>query len=339
MNTPFDCNFCPRAMAWLTQNLPKASDKHCFITGPTSGIGWALCFGLGLLGAKTITLACRNVRKGVQTTALLQKHFPNTQFEYSRLDLSCIENMEQPLNPTKMPIDCLIHNAGVAQATTSDNLSNNHHLIFNVNHCAQHALTAKLMPWLKMASGGAVVVSTSSLARFQARKQEVLDYFSDANSAEKQARANAYANSKLANVYFSVALESFFSKYFPNLKARCVHPGLVFTNINQHALTTPLKSHIAGKHWNYILLSLAKSFGLHQIDTLWAALPALQQALLPSKPNTIVAPSRAFGLHGPPTQKSLRLSNKDLALAMNLWEKTETHLGKPFAHYLLQNKS
>jgi NAD(P)-dependent dehydrogenase (short-subunit alcohol dehydrogenase family) len=118
------------------------------------------------------------------------------------------------------PIDVLIHNAGVfmnERRLTADGFETT----FAVNHLAPFLLTHLLLPKLRQRSG-ARVINVSSIAHGSAR----LD-LDDLQLEKRFDGYRAYANSKLANVLFTVEL----ARRVPELVVHALHPGVVSTKL------------------------------------------------------------------------------------------------------------
>lgn len=149
------------------------------------------------------------------------------------LDLSCLKSIEQFAEDVKKnhkEIHILINNAGVSypnsrRIETIDNFE----IHFGVNYLGHFHLTNLLLEPLSNTSGKSrVVVVASSLHE---RGEIRLD---DLNSLQVSHRANLYANSKLANVYFAQQLAQKTKDMNINVYACC--PGWVYTGLFRHTI-------------------------------------------------------------------------------------------------------
>ena len=91
------------------------------------------------------------------------------------------------------------------------------------NHFGHFYLTYLLFPLLKL-SKEARIISVSSRAHFHTSQST----YEDLKCERGFSSLEQYSKSKLANVQFTVALADKLSKY-PNIKAMCLHPGIVDT--------------------------------------------------------------------------------------------------------------
>ncbi|MDQ3364462.1 MAG: SDR family NAD(P)-dependent oxidoreductase [Myxococcota bacterium] len=123
-------------------------------------------------------------------------------------------------------VDVLILNAGVwprQRRATADGLE----LAFGVNHVAHHALATALLPALRRSPAPRVVTVASGL---HARGTIEWDDLLQARGGFDGRRA--YAQSKLANVMFALALARRLHGV-ANLTSNAVHPGLVRTGLTR----------------------------------------------------------------------------------------------------------
>jgi NAD(P)-dependent dehydrogenase (short-subunit alcohol dehydrogenase family) len=122
-------------------------------------------------------------------------------------------------------VDVLINNAGVMavpRTTTVDGFE----LQMATNHLGHFALTGLLLVRL-LAHGPARVVTVTSLAHRRAR----ID-FDDLMSERSYGRYEAYRQSKLANLLFTMELQRRFRQGGrPEARSVAAHPGLTHTNL------------------------------------------------------------------------------------------------------------
>ena len=120
-------------------------------------------------------------------------------------------------------IDLLVNNAGVMCSRRADS-PDGYELMFAVNHLGPFSLTLELLPALQ-AHDRARVVNVASNAHYRGH----ID-FDDLMWRRRRFRwMRAYADSKLANVLFTLALARRV-KDTP-VTVNCLHPGVIGTNI------------------------------------------------------------------------------------------------------------
>jgi NAD(P)-dependent dehydrogenase (short-subunit alcohol dehydrogenase family) len=204
----------------MTTPLPAAdlAGRTILITGATSGIGRATAAAVADRGARVI-LAVRNVDKGQRAAA---DFAGGAAFHTARqLDLANLDSVRRFADATTEPIDVLVNNAGVSNATlvrTDDGFESQ----FGTNHLGHFLLTNLLLPQI-----ASRVVTVSS----QAERMGRLD-LSDLNwRTRTYAGGRAYADSKLANLLFSLELDRRMRTAGSPVRAIAAHPGLVVTSI------------------------------------------------------------------------------------------------------------
>lgn len=122
-------------------------------------------------------------------------------------------------------LDVLVNNAGVMR-TPHWKTREGFEMQLGVNHMGHFLLTNLLLDRLK-ASAPSRIVNVSSVAHIRGKINK-----SDLNSEENYDPADAYAQSKLANLLFTLEL----SKRLQGSKVtvNALHPGLVDTEIIRH---------------------------------------------------------------------------------------------------------
>jgi NAD(P)-dependent dehydrogenase (short-subunit alcohol dehydrogenase family) len=138
-----------------------------------------------------------------------------------QLDLANLDSVRRFADATTEPIDVLVNNAGVSNASlvrTDDGFESQ----FGTNHLGHFLLTNLLLPQIT-----SKVVTVSS----QAERMGRLD-LNDLNwRTRTYAGGRAYADSKLANLLFSLELDRRMRRAGSPVRAIAAHPGLVVTSI------------------------------------------------------------------------------------------------------------
>lgn len=217
--------------------------KTVVITGGNSGIGLAIAQDLARRGA-TVCLACRNQDKAVEARKAILARTPKAQVELYDLDLASFDKIQRFVaNFTSRHdrLDALVNNAG-AVPTRQQFTAEGFELQFGGNYLGPFLLTHLLMPMLQVAAdeggpgqGDARIVNLSSIAHTIGR----IDL--DTAKGRRPYRVlPAYAQSKLGNLMFSMALAR---KLPPGITSQAMHPG---------GVASPLYRDIPG--WQYAVM-------------------------------------------------------------------------------------
>jgi NAD(P)-dependent dehydrogenase (short-subunit alcohol dehydrogenase family) len=216
---------------WNSTNIPDQKGKTIIITGATSGLGKEATKVLVKKNAYVI-MAVRNTVKGESVKKEILQESPNGRISVKALDLSSLSSIKefaQLLNTEFEIIDILINNAGVMMcpySTTEDGLE----IQMGTNHFGHFALTGLLMPLIKKAEDGRVVV-TSSIGH----RSGDID-FEDINWANRKYKTTkAYGDSKLANLYFMNELARKLKEEINPPVIAAAHPGWTSTDLQRHS--------------------------------------------------------------------------------------------------------
>ena len=128
-------------------------------------------------------------------------------------------------------LDVLVNNAGVAldeMKLTEDGIEQ----VFAVNHLGYFLLTNLLLDLLKKSSPSRIVNVASAVYR-----TAKID-FDDIQKVKKWKSFQSYANSKLANIYFSYELARKLEG--TGVSVNCLSPGLVSSNLFRHPKGLPI---------------------------------------------------------------------------------------------------
>jgi retinol dehydrogenase 14 len=196
--------------------------RTVLITGATGGIGRATALGLAALGAH-LAITGRD-RGSTQAAAGELRAAGGGQVEVFVADLSAqsqVRRLAEEALQRLSRIDVLVNNVGGHWNTrhvTADGLERT----FALNHLAPFLLTDLLLDRLQQ-SAPARVVTVSSNAHAQGR----ID-FDDLQGERSYSGAQAYSQSKLANVLFTYEL----ARRLPatSVTANALHPGVTRTS-------------------------------------------------------------------------------------------------------------
>ena len=211
------------------------TDKFVIVTGSSDGIGLETAKDLLNSNAKVV-FACRNKTKTENViNSLPEKSKKNAIF--IQLDLESfksIENFSKEIKSKYQKIDILINNAGLGGEKlikTEDNFINT----YQVNYLGTVLLTLLLLDHFNEKESKIINVSsmgykmsklTYGYSKHMSTFDDMFDYYSHMKTKQV-----IYLDTKLLLVYFTQYLGSFFEKKYPYLKAVCLHPGVIFTNI------------------------------------------------------------------------------------------------------------
>lgn len=196
--------------------------KHIIVTGASSGIGLEVAKKL-ITEDHKLFLIIRNPEKIVDVKTELLLINPRGRLEVILADLSSMQQtalaVEQILKSTDR-IDIIINNAGAIHSE-KEITPEGFERTFATNFLSPFLLTNLLLPALMQSDERKVLNITSEMYRYNNLKE---DYNFNEQPYEM---ARAYANSKLALIYFTQwAAEQWKEK---GIKVNCMHPGVVDT--------------------------------------------------------------------------------------------------------------
>lgn len=201
--------------------------KVCLVTGSSSGMGLVTARELVSMGA-TVVMLCRNRSKGEAVQAEIKAESSNEQVDLIVADLSELSNVRCAAHEFKekySQLHVLINNAGGINAErkmTSDGLEST----FVTNYLAPFLLTQLLLDTLK-ASTPARIINVSA----PAHKIGKID-FTDLQSEHGYNALTAYAQAKLAQIYFTYELAQRLTG--TGVTVNALDPGHVVSNFNNN---------------------------------------------------------------------------------------------------------
>ncbi len=270
--------------------LPDMSGRTVVVTGASSGIGLATARGLAMAGAKVV-LAVRDVAKGQRAAATM-----SADTEVRTLDLESLATIRAFAAAWTGPLDILVNNAGimlVSEGQTVDGFERH----IGTNHLGHFALTNLLLPHI---TGRVVTVSSHLHAAGR------LD-LEDLHWQRRPYRASqAYSDSKLANMLFTLELQRRFSAAGSGVRALAVHPGMTRTSLFSHA--TGVQATMINALAGFVLQGPVPGAQA----TLFAA-----TADIPG--GSFVAPRGFAHMRGSPTVAIPSRGAQDAAVARRLW--------------------
>lgn len=201
-------------------------NKICLVTGGTSGLGLETCLELSALGAQVV-MAGRNAQKGEQAIAKIRAKHPEAKIDFMYCDFMSqpsIHEFAAQFSENHQKLDVLVNNAGAVYQFYGENESGIERT-FALNHLGYFTTTLLLLPKLKEAKQGRVVVVASDA--HYGKFIDPLNYNNQANFKGFE----VYGKSKLANMLFTFELARRLEG--SRITANCLHPGVVATNLAQ----------------------------------------------------------------------------------------------------------
>jgi NAD(P)-dependent dehydrogenase (short-subunit alcohol dehydrogenase family) len=297
---------------WTTDQIPSQTGKIVLVTGANSGLGFYSAKALAEKGAFVI-MAVRNLNLGKVAQQKITEACPDAKTEVLPLDLADLESIRQfarIVGDKHKKLDILINNAGVMFPPHREETRQGFELQFGVNHIGHFALTAQLFDLMK-ASGNSRIVTVSSLV---GKLKMAAIHWDDLQWKKEYRKNSAYAQSKLANLMFTLELQERLDKNLIPVKSVAAHPGYSSTNLQRHL-------RLAGKIGNFLLAQKAE-IGM---------LPSLRAATDPAvKGGDYYGPIKMMGMFGYPqlceyNPKALKKEERQ-----KLWKISEELTGEKF---------
>lgn len=286
--------------SWTAGDITPQNGRTVIVTGANSGLGRATSAALAAAGARVV-MAVRDVSRGEEVAAGI----PGI-IEVRRLDLADLASVRAFTDGWDGTIDILINNAGVMaipEARTTDGFE----MQFGTNHLGHFALTNLLLPRIT----DRVVTVSSTVHRTGSIDLSDLNW-------EKRAYKPwaAYAQSKLANLLFTLELQRRLQGTGTALRAVAAHPGWASTNLQSGPATNAVLKRLTSLG-NRLF---AQSPEMGALPTLFAATQDLPGA-------SYVGPDGRMEQHGHPTLVGRTALASDATLATELWTASEALTG------------
>ena len=304
-------------MAWTENDIPNQSGRVAVVTGANSGIGYETARALVGRGAHVV-LACRTRSKADDAVRRIEATKPSGSVSVVDCDLSDFESVRSAASAIAAAhdrVDLLINNAGV-MALPNMRTAQGHEMQFGTNHLGHFLLTGLLIDRVISAPNSRVVTVASQAHRMGKIKLD------DLNGDKKYSAWGAYGQSKLANLLFTLELQSRLSRAGLSTIAVAAHPGWSRTNLG----TIP-----DGK-----LASIVNSVrplaerAMAQPAT-GGALPTLRAATdLGVHGGEYFGPDGFNQMKGNPVVVSSNARGKDAGMAAQLWTASERLTGVSF---------
>jgi NAD(P)-dependent dehydrogenase (short-subunit alcohol dehydrogenase family) len=296
---------------WNLSRIPSLDGKTVIVTGGNSGIGLAAARALAARGAHVV-LAVRDEQRGDDAAATI-----GGSTEVRRLDLASLASVRAFAAAWRGDIHLLINNAGVLvppYGLTEDGFE----LQFGTNHLGHFALTNLLLPQI---TGRVVTVASGT------HRTGTID-FEDLHWASRPYKGggDAYAQSKLANLLFTLELQRRLKLEKSPVLAMAAHPGMASTNLGS-SMGNPVLRIVSALAVHLFAQSAASGAG----PTLYAATESLPG-------NSYAGPGLRREMVGPPVLVGRSEAASDPELAARLWTVSEELTGVRFPSMLHNNR-
>ncbi|MFI5978147.1 oxidoreductase [Streptomyces sp. NPDC051452] len=288
----------PRRDKWNATRLPDLGGRTAVITGANSGLGLATAQALAGVGAHVV-LAVRDVARGAAAAVRV-----GGSTEVRRLDLADLDSVREFAAGWDRPLDLLINNAGVMMLP-EQRTKQGFEMQFGTNHLGHFALTNLLLPRVT----GRVVTVSSGLHRGGVIR------FDDVNLTGRYSPSRAYAQSKLANLLFTLELQRRLTEAGSPVCSLAAHPGYAATNLQSHT-ANPL-----------VRAVMAVGAKLVAQDGEAGALPTLYAATQDLPAAAYVGPDGLGEMRGAPTLVGRSAAASDPEAARRLWTLSEELTG------------
>ncbi|KAL4908806.1 hypothetical protein BDW74DRAFT_187326 [Aspergillus multicolor] len=298
-------------------DIPSLTGKVILVTGGNIGLGKQCVLEYAKHNPDVIWLAARNATKAQAAIAEIESQLPKpseTAIKFLELDLSSLESVKNAATTVlaESPrLDILMLNAGIMAAPPGLTV-NGYEVQFGTNYLSHILLARLLMPLREKTAtsfSDARVILLSSYGHNLTPKDGII-FSSLRTDGASLGPYERYGQSKLAMILW--AKEA--GRRYPNLTVVSVHPGIVRTNLMAGATGSPcwvrVLWRVLGKAASYALASVEEGVR----NQLWAS----------------VSPDVKSGAYYEPVgvEGGESESAKDEGLARELWEWTESELGK-----------
>jgi NAD(P)-dependent dehydrogenase (short-subunit alcohol dehydrogenase family) len=297
---------------WTTADIPDLTDRTAVVTGANSGLGYVTARELARKGARVV-LACRSEARGRDAVERVGREVPGARAELGLVDLGDLASVREFARALPYDrLDLLVNNAGVMAlpyGTTAEGFETQ----FGVNHLGHFALTALLLPRLRVVPGARIVTVASMMhvvANIDVR---------DLNSERRYRRWIAYARSKSANLLFTHELARRLALEDCAVVAAAAHPGYAATNLQTAG------PRAEGRRAAERMMRISNRVFAQSADA--GALPTLYAATAPGvRPDDFYGPAFAM-VRGGPAPSWRAPWTVDDAVARRLWQESERLTG------------
>jgi NAD(P)-dependent dehydrogenase (short-subunit alcohol dehydrogenase family) len=279
---------------WTSADLPRMDGRTVVITGAGSGIGLIAARELARVGASVVA-AVRDPAKARPALAGVAG-----SVEIRQLDVSDLGSIRAFVDASEPAVDVLVNNAGVMDVP-AQRTADGFDLQTATNYFGPFVLTNLLADRIT----DRVVSVTSQLHRRARLDLADLDWRARADNPMQ-----AYCDSKLAIILFSLELQRRLTAAGRPVRSVLAHPGIA---------TTALAAHSAANRINRLRFLLN--------DPEHGALPTLYAVTQDVPGNAYVGPDGLGSVKGHPVVRRPGWRGRDAEVASQLWEATAALTG------------
>jgi len=297
---------------WTTDNIQDQTGKTIIVTGANAGIGYETAKALYQKGADVI-IASRDQHKADEAIRQLKSQGGTGSLAFIELNLASLAAVKKFADEFKQKhhkLDVLINNAGVMTPPASKT-DEGYELQLGVNHIGHFTLTGYLYPLLNATAGSRVVtVSSNTYLRGTIN-------FDNLRTENDYDPTREYAQSKLANMLFSLELQRRIEAAGHAVQSIAVQPGVNNTGLARHMSKEAYAA-------------LVERVG-ELMEPWQGALPLLYGATSPNaRGGKFYSPDQDGGYRGYPAESEVTPVGKDVETAKKLWDYSEKETGVVF---------
>lgn len=300
---------------WTVDNIPVLRGRSVVITG-TGGIGYETAVAMAGAGA-TVMLAGRNPASGRAAVERMRAAWPSADVSFEQVDLadlSSIAAFGERMGSERDSLDLLINNAGVMAPPDKRLTKDGFELQFGTNFLGHFALTAQLMPLLRLGHEPRVVTLGSIAANSAS-----ID-FSNLNAERSYKPMVNYGQSKLACVLFAFELQRRSDAGGWGIDSIGAHPGVSRSDLITNSADRWHISSLLRTYLPFLFQPVAQG-----------ALPSLFAATSPdSRPCGYYGPDRMGETRGHPVPARIVDQARDPQVAARLWNEALRLTGVSF---------
>lgn len=285
------------------------------VTGANSGLGFETARALAQKGAHVL-FACRSPSKAEAALERIRTEHPDARLTFVPLDLADLKSVHHAANEVLRlapALHGLCNNAGLMALPFSHTLDG-FEMQIGVNHLGHFALSALVYPALLQGHGRVVTVS-SHMHRIGELVADDLSY-----ARRPYGKWRAYAQSKLANLLFTYALDRRLRGANKPVMALAAHPGYSATEL---AFKGPDAEGSRAMH------ALMQTGAFAAQSQTRGALPQLRALLdRTAQSGEYYGPKGLFEVWGDAGRVDSNAKSKDTRLQEELWQTSErlTHV-------------
>jgi hypothetical protein len=303
---------------WTQKDIPDLTGKVFVVTGANSGLGFESSKTFAEKGA-TVVMTARNMTKGEPARADILAAHPGATVDLMKLDVGDLSSVREFVTAFKARydrLDVLLNNAGV-MAIPRQETPDGFEMQFGVNHLGHFALTGLLLEVI-VKTPKARVHNVTSSANYTGRI-----HFDDLMGQQNYSRWGAYGQSKLANIYFTFALQKRLTAAGFDTICNTSHPGVVVGNLQANSVEQ------SGAKFEAWLYHMSEYFLAQDIKM--GVLPQLYGCTATEAKGGVLYGPGFLNMRGYPAEQKANKAAYNGADLKRLWKVSEELTGVTFA--------